>query len=419
MLSGVTLPYAYVIGPGYPFPVLCLYVAGAALGILGALLLLINLVYAIRPRWRFLDPLARPQLVSELGNGLLLGLGAGLLGGIIFNLVQIPIGYLSFLPPHTPIDGALCGIGLGILAGTLGGRLRTLPLSLVVGLAAGVGSGLMALELSSGPLEITQEAAIGDGGIIGSELALLCGILGGLVGALLVTLVTDAMGRKSHWWLRVLIGTGAGLVGGLAVAFLGALSGQLVLAVPADLVALGWRSLFFWQSASVVTQGLLYGFATFGIAGLLCGGVAGGLAAPYQPADRAPEVSQTSSGADPLHWTILVLGLLLGLIGGLSLGLSYKLLGGAPGFAQTILSTNPQGSMLTLVLGSLVGITVGIGLAMLWNRSEPRAGTRANTGKNETLRAAAACVALVILGLVVFWLPGWFTPLVVWIFGGH
>lgn len=415
-------PIVYALGPGYPFALVCVYAVGAALGVVGGFLLLVNLIRALRPEWGFLDPLARSHLARGWGDGPLLGIGVGLLAGIAFNLAQIPRDYVIFLPPRTPVAGVFCGGSLGILAGILGGRLRSLPRNLVVGVAAGVGGGLLTLELIAQLGKFTLEAAIGVGPA-GSELALWCGIFGGLIGALLATLVGDALEHTTHHWRETLIGTTSGLVAGLAVAFLGVVGRLFVLAVPADLVALGWRNLLFWQGAGASTQGVLYGFVAFGMIGLLCGGVVGGLATTSSriPSDTGQPIAPLTIAQSAAQVTF-VLGLLLGLIGGLSLGLAYKLLGGQPGSALSashVLSTNPHGSVLALVVSSLGGIAVGVCLALVWNRSDREPNRSPNTGKTSIWRTGGAGLVLLLLGGVIFWLPNWFSPLVYLLFGGH
>jgi hypothetical protein len=77
---------------------------------------------------------------------------------------------------------------------------------------------------------------------------------------------------------------------------------------------------------------------------------------------------------------------------------------------------HPQASLLGLWLGCLLGLALGMGLAVLWSRADPRQ----DTSQSESKRAATtgAGIALIGIGLVVFWLPYWFMPLI-YVSGGH
>jgi hypothetical protein len=76
--------------------------------------------------------------------------------------------------------------------------------------------------------------------------------------------------------------------------------------------------------------------------------------------------------------------------------------------------------LVALLVGGLVGVAVGAGLAALWNQSDLGSGGRVSpTGRIGALWAAGAGLVIVVLGVVIFWLPVWFNPLFYVIFGGH
>jgi hypothetical protein len=384
MFHGLTLPYPYVYAPGAPWTVLCLYIAGAALCLYGGLMLAQYILSRNSPTLRFLAPLARPESAGGLGNGVLLGVGSGLLGSIAFGFVQSHVGDLLFLSPNSLVSGLPVGAGLGVLAGALAGRLPRCPRSVVFGLGAGVAAGFVALRLRFGPT-----AGEGDE----AELALVFGLLGGLLGAFLATILAGAIGRQARWWRRILLGAGSGLTAGLALALLGTLSGQVMFTLP--------------EANQATTAGLVYGFGVYAAAGALLGGVAGGLA-PQRWHTETEDEALASPVRSP-SWLVFALGLLLGLQGGLAIGLTYSCVGGGP-LSCTSVPPDPQAGLLGLLVGGLLGLLLGIGLAVLWNRADRQRSDRVGASRRKNINVGAS-IALIAIGLVVLSLSYWFIPL--------
>lgn len=383
MFHGLTLPYAYT-PPGGPWTVLCLYLAGAALCLYGGLMLAQYVVSTNSRTAGFLARLVRPESAGGLGNGVLLGLGSGLLGGIAFGFVQSRIGNLLFLSPNSLVSGLLAGAGFGILAGALVGRLPRCPRRVVFGLGAGIASGLVAFRLRVGP-------TAGEGYDVG--LALVFGILGGLLGAFLATILAGAIGGQGHWWRRILIGVGSGLIAGLALALIGTLSGQVLFTLP--------------SATQATTLGLVYGFGAYAAAGALLGGVAGGLA-PQQRRTETGDEAPASAGGIPT-WLVFALGLVLGLLGGLAFGLTYTTVGGGLLLLPAV-PPDPWPGLPGLLVGGFLGVLLGIGLALLWNRADRQRFDRVGASRRQNSNVGAS-FALIAIGLVVLSLSYWFIPL--------
>jgi hypothetical protein len=402
MFHSFTLPYWYAGAVG-PFPVLGLSLAGVALCLSGGFLLAQHAPGVRLPR--FLDALTRSDSGEGFGDSLLLGLGAGLLGSSAFEVVQSHLGHFMFLPPTSLAGGLLAGLGLSILLGALGGRLHQYPRSLVIGVGAGIAGSFVLFRLLFGATA-GYGPSVGEGVEgVGVEVALVFGLLGALVGAFLATVVRRARGGQAYWWRRILVGAGAGLATGVVVALIGTLSGQFLFLLPYvppesspahDIVA---------ALAQTRMPGLVYGFSLFASAGALLGGVGGGLGSKGQQAR-----SSNTTTASPLGQSERVggaLGLLLGLLGGLAVGLSLR---GPSQFLAPTVPWNPQAGIVGLLVGGVLGLVAGIGIAVIWNRADQPGSdqARAQGGRN---RGQGAGIALLVIGVVLLLLPYWFLPL--------
>ncbi|MGO8950516.1 MAG: hypothetical protein ACLQUY_23225 [Ktedonobacterales bacterium] len=389
------------------FTVLCLLISGGVLWVCAGLWLA-SVSASVSEQQVGLPRLLTRALAGGWGNGVLLGLGCGLLGGSIFELAQTTFGSLTFVGPHSPGDGLLSGIGVGVLVGAVGGRLSSCPRGVVVGLVTGLGGGLVLFQLVGTPEVGFASVSSGD--------SLIFPLLGGLLGALLGVIIACAFRRQFHWQRPLAIGAGVGLLGGLALALIGTVSG--LFAVDSTLPGQGGPQgeLVFrpWLTSQPMLHGQLVGFGLFAVTGALIGGVAGELASSQKRSTIRGEV-RTSAVPQP-SWLTFAPGLLLGLVGGLSTGLGFLFIGGPEEVARASAPTSPQAGMAALLVGSVVGLAGGIGIAIIWNRAERL--VNAASARRSRRSKVGVSMALVVLGLVILSLPYWFVPLVAFT-GGH
>lgn len=348
-------------------------------------------------RWPAIDAL------TGAVSGLALGLGVGLAAGLLFEFAQWRAQtVVGFMLPGGMAPGIAIGVGLGVLLGFATMRLPRLPLGPVAGLVVGLAFGLIVYRLAFGP-----SAGFGretDQGV-GPEIGLLLGAVGALAGAFAGALVqrrlrrrpahrqdvpaaTDGSGDASQRWIP--LGMLAGCAVGVLLAGLGGLLGVVQLILPR---VAGMPDVYRPATFMDGVLGVLYGLATFGIAGALIGGLVAAIARLSRR--QGVPVAQSVS---------LAVGLVVGVVSGLSAGLAHLDVGGPLISTHPLLPPTPVDPAATgygLLLGLGSGLLVGaLCAALLWWAE-----------KRPDRRKAVACAAVLALGVAVLLFPHWFHPI--------
>ncbi|HEV7129733.1 MAG TPA: hypothetical protein VGN32_20035 [Ktedonobacterales bacterium] len=380
---------------------------GLLLMLIGVLCLPYGLLGGAAGPLRVVTRIVPVGLVSGLAGGLMLGLALGLAGGLALALAPLHVGRL--IPPSDLPIGLALGIGCGIVFGWVGGWAYNLPRGLLAGAAAGLVVGLVAFQLFFGPTAaFGPETDVGVGTEVGLAFGLLGGLAGGLFGVLLgrrpVVQSLPPGAPAGRNWLAV--GLAAGAIGALTIGTVGWLTGVFALMLPyyGGFTDCSFSGSCAPQPSPLTLQvlGVVYGLGVFTLGGALIGGLAGALALPT-PGRSAPVASAPAANAPAPHWASLTFGLVAGLAAGVATALQHQLIGG-PGLlpGSNVPVWNPLVGGIGLAAGLAGGLALGVVSALLF----------AHVARQPGRRIIVVGAILIVLGLVAWTLPNWFTPLI-------